>query len=80
MICSGRPLVKRDSVAVTKSIWTRDGRGIGSTVSFFSGILLITAIRDELPGSGHVHFRSFLRGSVGFAVLLLVSEALGYRG
>lgn len=48
--------------------------------SFFAGILLITAIKDELPSSRQMHFRSFLYGSLGFAVLVLLIEALKLSG
>ena len=48
--------------------------------SLFAGVLLITAIKDELPSSKQMHFRSFLIGSLGFALLILVLEALGSIG
>lgn len=44
--------------------------------SLFGGVLLVTAIKEELPSAKQMHFTSFLLGSVAFALLLFVTGAL----
>jgi len=48
--------------------------------SLFAGMLIISAIKEKLPGSSKGRFWPFAIGVTGYSVLLLLIEFLGPRG